>query len=126
MKPTFIAVAIAGALALGSYGLYAQEGMKGGHAFGHGGGFGLAHLTNKLDLTADQQAKVQPILDAAKPQIQAIHQEAMQKSRAVMENAAAQIRPILNADQQTKFDAIQKAHQDMMNAMRAMHEASSK
>ena len=125
MKATFIAVGIAGALALGSLGLYAEEGVKGQHGFGHRGGFALSHLTSKLDLTADQEAKVQPIIDAAKPQIQAIHQEAMQKTRAVMENAAAQIRPILNAQQQTKFDAIQKAHQDMMNAMRAMHEASS-
>ena len=83
----------------------------------------LEHLTKELDLTADQQAKVAPIVDQAKPQIQAIHQEAMEKTRAVMENAGAQIRPLLTPPQQAKFDAIKKAHEDMMNAMKAMHQA---
>ena len=71
---------------------------------------------SKLNLTADQQTKVQPILDATKPQIATIHQEAMQKMKTVMDGALSQIRPLLTPEQQTKFDAIQKAHQDMMNA----------
>jgi Spy/CpxP family protein refolding chaperone len=83
----------------------------------------LEHLTKELDLTPDQQAKVSPIVDQAKPQIQAIHQEAMEKMRAVMENATAQIRPLLTPQQQTKFDAIKKAHEDMHNAMKEMHQA---
>ena len=87
--------------------------------------FGLEHLTKNLDLTADQQARIQPILDAAKPQIKAIHEEAMQKTRAVMENTGAQIRPLLNANQQTKFDSMKQAHEDMMNAMREMHQAGA-
>jgi uncharacterized membrane protein (DUF106 family) len=79
-----------------------------------------------LNLTADQQTKVQPILDATKPQLAAIHQEAMQKTKNVMDGAVSQIRPILTADQQTKLDAIQKAHQDMMNAAKELHEATQK
>lgn len=124
----FIAVAIAGALSFGTIGLYAQDKMKGEHPFGHhrGEGMGMEHLTKELDLTADQQAKVQPIIDAAKPQIKAIHEEAMQKVHAIMENAGAQIRPLLNPQQQAKFDAEKKAHQDMMSAMKEMHEARSK
>ena len=47
----------------------------------------LEHLSEKLDLTAEQKAKVQPIIDQTKPQIAAIHQEAMEKMRAIMENA---------------------------------------
>lgn len=91
-----------------------HEGMKGN---------ALEHLTKELDLTPDQQAKVAPIVDQAKPQIQAIHQEAMEKTRAVMENSAAQIRPLLTPQQQAKFDAIKKAHQDMLNARKEMHQA---
>lgn len=86
-------------------------------------GNALEHLTKELDLTPDQQAKVTPIVDQAKPQIQAIHQEAMEKTRAVMENAGAQIRPLLTPQQQAKFDAMKKAHEDMMNAMKEMHSA---
>ncbi|MGZ5020891.1 MAG: hypothetical protein ACXWAV_10725, partial [Chthoniobacterales bacterium] len=77
-------------------------------------------------LTADQQAKISPIVEQAKPQIKAIHEEAMQKTRAIMENTAAQIRPLLTPDQQAKFDAMKKAHEDMMNAMREMHQAATK
>jgi Spy/CpxP family protein refolding chaperone len=90
-----------------------------------GGGKALEHLTNDLDLTPQQQAQVQPIIDQAKPQLQAIHQEAMQKTRAVMENSAAQIRPLLTAEQQQKFDAIKKAHEEMIAARRNLHEAKS-
>src|SRR5207253_5398486 len=77
----------------------------------------------EVNLTSEQQTKVQPILDQAKPQIAAIHQEAMQKAKTVIDSTLSQIRPLLNADQQTKLDAIQKAHQGMMNARKELHEA---
>ena len=35
----------------------------------------LEQMTQSLNLTADQQAKVQPIIHQAKPQLQAIHQD---------------------------------------------------
>ena len=130
MKRNLLAVAAAGAIALGGFVMVqAQPGPGGaGHCMGgaehwHGHAFGLQGLTAKLDLTADQQTKVQPILDATKPQIAAIHQEAMQKMKTVMDGATSQIRPLLNADQQKKLDAIQKAHQDMRNAKKELHDA---
>ena len=126
MNRKLIAVTIASALTLGSLGVYAQEG---GHGPGHhrmfrgGPKMALEHLTRDLDLTPQQQAQVQPIVEQAKPQIRAIHEEAMQKTRAVMENCAGQIRPLLTPQQQAKFDAIKKAHEDMLNAMKELHEA---
>jgi Spy/CpxP family protein refolding chaperone len=86
----------------------------------------LEHLSDSLNLTADQKTKVQPIIDQAKPQIQAIHQEAMEKMKTVMENAGAQIRPLLTPQQQEKFDAMKKAHEEMHKAMQDMHEAQKK
>ena len=80
-------------------------------------------MTRNLDLTPEQQAKIQPIIDQARPQIVAIHEEAKQKSKAVRDNTVAQIRPILTPEQQQKFDALQKAREDMRNARRAMREA---
>jgi hypothetical protein len=85
--------------------------------------FGLRHLSETLNLNSDQQTKVQPILDQAKPQFAVIHQEAMQKVKGVMESTLSQIRPLLTADQQKKLDAIQKAHQDMMNAHKELQDA---
>ena len=48
----------------------------------------------------------------------------MQKMKTVLDSALSQIRPILAADQQKKFDAIQKAHQDMMYAQKELHQAT--
>jgi len=118
---TFTAI---GAIGLGGF-AFAQG--PGGHGHGgwggHGGAFGMDHLTKSLDLTPDQQAKVQPLIDQARPQIIAIHKDAMQKTHAIIDNTMTQIRPMLNADQQKKFDALQKARQDMRSAMQEMHAA---
>ena len=126
---TFTAI---GVIALGGF-AFAQSpdaGGFGGHGHGgpggwrgHGGAFAMEHLTKSLNLTPDQQAKVQPLIDQAKPQIIAIHKDAMEKTHAIMDKTMTQIRPILTADQQKKFDALQKARQDMRNAMQEMHAA---
>jgi Spy/CpxP family protein refolding chaperone len=121
MKRNLLAIAAAGAIALGGFVVVQAQPGPGGA--GHGHAFGLRGITNKLDLTAEQQAKVQPILDQAKPQIAAIHQEAMQKMHTVMNSTLSQIRPILTADQQKKLDAIEKAQQDMLNAKKQLHDA---
>ena len=126
MKRNLIAITVGAALSLGTIVAIAQPGPggPGGHHHGEWGN-PLEHLTKELNLTPDQQAKVGPILDQAKPQIQAIHQEAMEKTRAIMENTSAQIRPLLTADQQQKLDAIKKAHEDMHAAMKEMHDAQT-
>jgi len=123
MKRNLLTLAAAGAIALGGFAVVQAQPGHGGGGQWHGHGFGLEGLVNKLNLTSDQQAKVQPIIDQAKPQIVAIHQEAMQKMKAIMDSTTSQIRPLLTADQQTKLDAIQKAHQDMMNAHKELHDA---
>jgi hypothetical protein len=122
MKRNILTFAAAGAIALGVF-VVAQAQAGGGFACAHGHGFGLRHLTEQLNLTSDQQTKVQPILDAAKPQIAAIHQEAMQKAKTVIDGTLSQVRPLLTADQQKKLDAVQKAHQDMMNAHKELQDA---
>ena len=123
MKRNLLAVVAAGAIGLGGF-IITQAQAGPGSGCGHGHAFGLRGITDQLNLTADQQTKVQPILDATKPQIAAIHQEAMQKMITVTDGAMSQIRPLLTPDQQKKFDAIQKAHQDMANAQKELHQAS--
>ena len=120
----------AGALSLGGL-VYLQAKEPGEHGPKHEHGPGphhemgnpLEHLSKDLNLTDDQKAKVQPIIDQTKPQMQAIHQEAMQKMHALLESAATQIRPLLNPQQQQKFDAMKKAHEDMHKAMEEMQDA---
>ena len=123
MKRNLLTLVAAGAIALGGFMVVQAQPGPGGGGHWHGRGFGLQRITEKLDLTSDQQTKVQPIIDGAKPQIAAIHQEAMQKTKAVMDSTLSQIRPLLTPDQQKKLDDIQKAHQDMMNAHKELRDA---
>jgi len=83
----------------------------------------MERMTKALDLTPDQQAKIQPILDQAKPQIIAARKEGMDKVKAIRDNTQAQIRPLLTPVQQQKFDAINKAREDMRKARQEMREA---
>jgi Spy/CpxP family protein refolding chaperone len=123
MKRNVLTLVAAGAIALGGFMVVQAQPGPGGGGHWHGRGFGLQRMTEKLDLTSDQQTKVQPIIDGAKPQIDAIHQEAMQKTKAVMDTKLSEIRPLLTPDQQKKLDDIQKAHQDMMNAHKELRDA---
>jgi protein CpxP len=125
MKQNLITLLAVGGVALGGVAIAQPEdqGNSGGRGWHHRGN-PLEHMTETLNLTPDQKAKVQPILDQAKPQIVAIHQDAMQKTKAVMDSARSQIRPLLTPEQQKKADDLQKAHQDMHNAMKKMHDAA--
>jgi periplasmic protein CpxP/Spy len=120
MKRNLLILIAVGAIALGGFAIAQAEGGPGRW---HGQGLSLQHLTKTLNLTSDQQAKVQPILNQAKPQIIAIHKDAMQKTQAVMATTMSQIRPLLTPEQQTKFDAVQKARQDMRAAQQELHNA---
>src|SRR6476660_1711525 len=86
----------------------------------------LEHLSKDLNLTDDQKSKVQPIIDQTKPQMAAIHKEAMEKMHALLESTGNQIRPLLTPEQQVKFDAMKKAHEDMLKAHEEMEEARKK
>jgi Spy/CpxP family protein refolding chaperone len=119
MKRNLIALTAAAAIGLGGFGAALA---KTGPA---GRGFGLERLTKALDLTPDQQAKVQPILDQTRPQLTAIHQDAAAKSRTVISTALTQIRPLLTPEQQKKLDAQQKAHEDLRTARKEAHEPTN-
>ncbi len=97
-------------------------GDKGRHH--HKWGNSLEHMTKTLDLTPDQQAKIGPILEQAKPQMKAARQESKEKMKAIRDNVRSQIRPLLTPVQQQKWDAIQKAREDVRKAREALREAS--
>jgi len=124
MKRNLLTLAAVVAILAAGYAFAEPQGGFGGHHGGwRGQGFAMGHLTKSLNLTPDQQSKVQPLIDQARPQIIAIHKEAMEKTHAILDKTMSQIRPILTPDQQKKFDALQKARQDMRNAMQELHSA---
>ncbi|PYI94491.1 MAG: hypothetical protein DME97_00510 [Verrucomicrobia bacterium] len=130
MTRKIITLTAAAALSLAGL-VYLQAKEPGEHGPKHDGpgphhmmmGNPLEHLSKDLNLTDDQKTKVQPIIDQTKPQIAAIHKEAMEKMHALLESAGAQIRPLLTPEQQQKFDAMKKAHEDMRKAEQEMHDA---
>ena len=106
MKLTLITLSAISASSLGTSAL-AQEPETGGKDQRGGRGHhhdSLERTTERLNLTPEQKAQVQPIIDQATPQIENIRREAMEKTKAVLENAMAQIRPMLTPEQQTKLD----------------------
>ena len=121
MKQTLILIA---AIVLGTFS-FAQAQPPGGP---HGGWHlnPLEEMSSTLNLTDAQKAKVQPIVDQARPQLRAIHEEAMTKAKAIIDSSLTQIRPLLTPEQQTNLDAIVKAHEDMHNAMKELHDAKTK
>ena len=80
-------------------------------------------MTKTLELTPDQQAKIGPILEQAKPQLKAARQESKEKMIAIRDTVRSQIRPLLTPTQQQKWDAIQKARDDMRKAREALRAA---
>jgi hypothetical protein len=121
MKRNLLTLAAVGAIALGGFTIAQAQ----GHGRWQGHALSLEQLTTTYNLTSEQQAKIKPLLDQARPQIIAIHKEAMQKIQSVVNGTMSQIRPVLNSSQQAKFDAMQKAKQDMQNAAQEMHAATA-
>jgi Spy/CpxP family protein refolding chaperone len=83
-------------------------------------------LTERYNLTDDQQAKAKTILEDAHSQMMKVMQDEsmsredkMAKGRTLHEAAAAKIREILTDDQKKKFDDTQKEMQDRMRPNQA-------
>lgn len=110
----------AGVVALCSAALCAVPMMaQGGGAPGAGGGGGrggmtpdaqLAQLTTALTLSADQQSKIKPILEADAAKITALRTaqdpDMRTKMTAIRTEQHAAIKALLTADQATKYDAM--------------------
>jgi Spy/CpxP family protein refolding chaperone len=72
------------------------------------------HLRRTLDLTADQEKKVSPIVDATSTKLETIRLETAERVRTVMEESKKQIAPLLTPDQQKKLDQLESEHRKMM------------
>jgi protein CpxP len=84
-----------------------------------------AELTKKLNLTSDQQPKVQDALQAERSQMEGVHQDSalsQQDRRAKMmeihKSTDAQIRGLLDSTQQKKWDEMQAKREQWMQNRR--------
>jgi periplasmic protein CpxP/Spy len=78
-------------------------------------------LTQKLKLSSDQQSKVQSIYESAKSQMESLHKDSSMsqedrrsKMMEIHKNADAQVRDVLDSNQQKKFDEMQARREQRM------------
>jgi len=113
MKKLILPAALAMVLALVAVSAWAQGQMGPGGQMGRGPmspDQRLQMLTQQLNLTADQQAQIKPLLESESQQMQTLRQDSslspqdrMSKMQQIRQSTNDHIKPILNSDQQQKF-----------------------
>jgi protein CpxP len=106
-----------------------QSGQPSGQGMEHGiGGHQMPsvddqikHLTKKLKLSDEQQAKLKPILEDQRKQMDQIHsdssmsrQDRFSKMQELRQNTDTQIKSVLNEDQQKNFDKMREEQHGRM------------
>lgn len=133
----FAAAFLAALLTLGFGNAFGQDTQEtpppppSGQGMGRGMGMGhrpmesvdeqVKHLTKKLNLSDDQQAKLKPILEDQQKQMGAIHNDSslsredrFSKMQALRQSSDAQIKGLLNDEQQKSFDKMRADQQERM------------
>jgi protein CpxP len=79
----------------------------------------LQMLSDKLNLTDDQKAKIKPILENQSEQMKAVHNDASlsqeqkrEKKKAIHESCRDQINAVLTPEQQVKFKQLREEHME--------------
>jgi Spy/CpxP family protein refolding chaperone len=73
----------------------------------------MAQLVQRLDLTADQQAKIQPILAEAKTDIQSLHRDEVERGSQIMKAAHDKISALLTPEQQAELQKMEAEREKM-------------
>jgi protein CpxP len=81
----------------------------------------IKHLSKKLNLSSDQQAKLKPILEDQRKQMETVHSDSslsredrMSKMQDLRKSSDEQIKGVLNPDQQKSFDKMRADQQEHM------------
>ena len=72
------------------------------------------HFRRALGLTAEQENKIAPIIDATSAKLETIRVETAERVRNVMEESKKEIAPLLTPEQQKKLDRLDSEHRKMM------------
>jgi hypothetical protein len=67
----------------------------------------MTRLTERLNLTADQQAKIQPILTDAETKIKSLHRDEVERGSQVFRDANDQISALLTPEQKVELQKIE-------------------
>jgi Spy/CpxP family protein refolding chaperone len=72
------------------------------------------HFRRALGLTAEQENKIAPIIDATSAKLETIRVETAERVRNVMEESKRQVAPLLTREQQKKLEKLDSEHRKMM------------
>src|SRR2546423_10068434 len=72
------------------------------------------HFRRALGLTAEQENKIAPIIDATSAKLETIRVETAERVRTVMEESKRQVAPLLTPEQQKKLEKLDSEHRKMM------------
>jgi Spy/CpxP family protein refolding chaperone len=77
----------------------------------------MEHLTKRLNLTADQQAKIQPILADADTKIHALHRDEVDRFSQIFKETDDQISALLTPAQQAELQKMESEREKMFGHM---------
>ena len=72
------------------------------------------HMRRTLGLTAEQEKKIAPIIDATSAKLETIRVESAERVRTVMEDSKKEVAPLLTPEQQKKLDQLESEHRKIM------------
>ena len=75
----------------------------------------MAQLVQRLDLTADQQAKIEPILAEAKTKIQSLHRDEVERGSQIFKSAHDQISALLTPEQKAELQKMEIEREKMFS-----------
>jgi Spy/CpxP family protein refolding chaperone len=75
----------------------------------------MAYFVKRLNLTTDQQAKIQPIVTDAETRIQALHHEEVERGSQIFKEASDKIATILNPDQKVELQKMESEREKMFS-----------
>jgi periplasmic protein CpxP/Spy len=122
MRNKLFTLALGGVFALGTATAIAQDQGQAGVPAGHPSRAmrtdpdqQLANLTQKLNLTTDQQTQIKPILVDRQQKLHALMEnqslsrdERRSQAKSVMSDSNSRIEAVLSGDQKQKFEAMQQ------------------
>ena len=75
----------------------------------------MRHLVERLNLTSDQQAKIQPILTDAENQIQSLHREEIDHGAQIFKETNDRIAALLTPGQKVELQKIENEREKMFS-----------
>lgn len=110
-----VAIFVAGGISGGALGVYETK----SHLFDPQRDQEMAlrwrkRLQDKLELTPDQMARINPIIDNGVAQLRSIRLDTMGRLNKVFEDSYTKISAVLTPDQRTKLDQMDKERREMM------------